>query len=124
MFSFFLNFIQRIISEARSYGETLVHPQTKTLIQSEQHYRSHNTNIYDKPLSTIMMDEVDTMAERDLGSTFLLPHTHLYKPDRVSEQKKNDFISSCFQIFIHIQLINYLLLIWFQASDISGFDSL
>lgn len=25
------------------------------------------------------------MAERDLGSTFLLPHTHLYKPDRVSE---------------------------------------
>lgn len=23
------------------------------------------------------------MAERDLGSTFLLPHTHLYKPDRV-----------------------------------------
>lgn len=24
------------------------------------------------------------MAERDLGSTFLLPHTHLYKPDRVS----------------------------------------
>lgn len=24
------------------------------------------------------------MAERDVGSTFLLPHTHLYKPDRVS----------------------------------------
>lgn len=24
------------------------------------------------------------MAERDLGSTFLLPHTHLYKPDRVT----------------------------------------
>lgn len=24
------------------------------------------------------------MTERDLGSTFLLPHTHLYKPDRVS----------------------------------------
>lgn len=24
------------------------------------------------------------MAERDLGSTFLLPHTHLYKPDRVN----------------------------------------
>lgn len=30
------------------------------------------------------MDEANTMAERDLGSTFLLPHTHLYKPDRVS----------------------------------------
>lgn len=25
------------------------------------------------------------MTERDLGSTFLLPHTHLYKPDRVSQ---------------------------------------
>lgn len=25
------------------------------------------------------------MAERDLGSTFLLPHTHLYKPDRVRD---------------------------------------
>ncbi|XP_031622418.1 uncharacterized protein LOC116340210 isoform X2 [Contarinia nasturtii] len=73
-----------IISEARSYGETLVHPQTKTLIQSP-HYRSQNTSVYDKPLSTIMMDDAGTMAERDLGSTFLLPHTHLYKPDRASD---------------------------------------
>jgi len=73
-----------IISEARSYGETLVHPQTKTLIDSP-HYRSQNTSLYDKPLSTIMMDEANTMAERDLGSTFLLPHTHLYKPDRASD---------------------------------------
>lgn len=24
------------------------------------------------------------MAERDLGSTFLLPHTQLYKPDKVT----------------------------------------
>lgn len=32
-----------------------------------------------------MMDEADAMAERDMGSTFLLPHTHLYKPDRVSQ---------------------------------------
>lgn len=33
------------------------------------------------------MDEADAMAERDLGSTFLLPHTHLYKPgDRVNIQ--------------------------------------
>lgn len=72
----------RIISEARSYGETLVHPQTKTLVPSSQQYRSQNTSLYDKPLSTILMD--DAMAERDLGSTFLLPHTHLYKPvDRV-----------------------------------------
>lgn len=33
------------------------------------------------------MQEANTMAERDLGSTFLLPHTHLYKPDRVSMVK-------------------------------------
>lgn len=83
----------RIISEARSYGETLVHPQTKTLMQSP-HYRSQNTSIYDKPLSTIMMDEADAMAERDLGSTFLLPHTHLYKPDRVSISDDISFSAS------------------------------
>lgn len=91
----------RIISEARSYGETLVHPQTKTLIQSP-HYRSQNTSVYDKPLSTIMMDDADTMAERDLGSTFLLPHTHLYKPDRVSYSinyyLETEFISKLFII--------------------------
>ncbi|KRF99817.1 uncharacterized protein Dwil_GK13615 [Drosophila willistoni] len=28
-------------------------------------------------------EEANTMAERDLGSTFLLPHTHLYKPERM-----------------------------------------
>lgn len=82
--------MHRIISEARSYGETTVQPQTKSLILSSPNYRSQNTSIYDKPLSTIMMDEVDTMAERDLGSTFLLPHTHLYKPDRVSKNKKHN----------------------------------
>lgn len=66
----------RIISEARSYGETTVHPPTKP---------AHtNNSIYDKPLSTILMDEANTMTERDMGSTFLLPHTHLYKIDRVS----------------------------------------
>lgn len=31
----------------------------------------------------LQFQEANTMAERDLGSTFLLPHTHLYKPDRV-----------------------------------------
>lgn len=76
----------RIISEARSYGETTVQPPTKSFIQT--HYHSQTTSIYDKPLSTIMMDEANTMAERDMGSTFLLPHTHLYKPDRVSGKKR------------------------------------
>lgn len=28
--------------------------------------------------------EAHTMAERDLGSTLLMPQTHLYRPDRVS----------------------------------------
>lgn len=33
---------------------------------------------------------MNTMAERDLGSTVLLPHTHLYKPstDRVNIEIK------------------------------------
>lgn len=33
------------------------------------------------------------MAERDLGSTVLLPHTHLYKPttDRVRSSVFNNF---------------------------------
>ena len=29
------------------------------------------------------LQEAHTMAERDLGSTLLMPQTHLYKPDRV-----------------------------------------
>lgn len=63
----------RTVSEARSYGETTIQPATKTL-------RSHVTS------HTGAGDEANTMAERDIGSTFLLPHTHLYKPttDRVS----------------------------------------
>lgn len=62
----------RTVSEARSYGETTIQPATKTM-------RSHMTS------HTGAGDEANTMAERDIGSTFLLPHTHLYKPttDRV-----------------------------------------
>jgi len=53
---------------------------------AQQQFNSQNNgSLYDKPLSTILMDEANTMAERDLGSTFLLPHTHLYKPDRGSD---------------------------------------
>lgn len=54
------------------------------------------------------------MAERDLGSTFLLPHTHLYKPDRVGRAwpsgSKRDWLVLTSSVF--------------QGSDISGFDSL
>lgn len=66
----------RTVSEARSYGETTIQPATKTLRSSHMTSTSH----------TGAGDEANTMAERDIGSTFLLPHTHLYKPttDRVS----------------------------------------
>ncbi|XP_016983636.1 uncharacterized protein LOC108047790 isoform X2 [Drosophila rhopaloa] len=30
-----------------------------------------------------LIEDANTMTERDLGSTFLLPHTHLYKPDKI-----------------------------------------
>lgn len=114
-----MNFFRRIISEARSYGETLVHPQTKTLVPSSQQYRSQNTSLYDKPLSTILMDEADAMAERDMGSTFLLPHTHLYKPgDRVNiwtflsfKYKTNTFFVHnwhlCFLLFCCLRQVMY-----------------
>ncbi|CAH1959295.1 unnamed protein product [Acanthoscelides obtectus] len=62
------------VSEARSYDETTIPPPMK----------SFRTD-YDSKLSSHPNDEANTMAERDLGSTFLLPHTHLYKPDRGSD---------------------------------------
>ncbi|GLV34887.1 uncharacterized protein CBL_09367 [Carabus blaptoides fortunei] len=64
------------VSEARSYDETTIQPPTKSLrsgYDSKPSSQHHNN------------DEANTMAERDLGSTFLLPHTHLYKPDRGSD---------------------------------------
>lgn len=56
-------------------------------------------------ITFFQFQEANTMAERDLGSTFLLPHTHLYKPDRVS----------CFffcSSFINNFLLLYLLGKW------------
>ncbi|XP_071052269.1 uncharacterized protein [Onthophagus taurus] len=58
------------VSEARSYDETTIQPPMKSF---RHDYDS-------KPSSQHPNDEANTMAERDLGSTFLLPHTHLYKP--------------------------------------------
>ncbi|XP_055690318.1 mucin-2 isoform X3 [Lutzomyia longipalpis] len=52
----------RTVSEARSYDETTIQPSTKSIRSAH---------------------EANTMAERDGGSTFLLPHTHLYRPDKV-----------------------------------------
>ncbi|XP_044736868.1 uncharacterized protein LOC123298838 [Chrysoperla carnea] len=65
------------VSEARSYDETTIQPPTKSL-RSVGGYDS-------KPSSHHNNEEANTMAERDVGSTFLLPHTHLYKPDRGSD---------------------------------------
>lgn len=36
-----------------------------------------------KAIVFFYLQEAHTMAERDLGSTLLMPQTHLYKPDRV-----------------------------------------
>nr|CAH7740085.1 unnamed protein product [Callosobruchus chinensis] len=71
-----LDIVPRVmtVSEARSYDETTIPPPMK----------SFRTD-YDSKLSSHPNDEANTMAERDLGSTFLLPHTHLYKPDRGSD---------------------------------------
>ncbi|CAG9773720.1 unnamed protein product [Ceutorhynchus assimilis] len=63
------------VSESRSYDETTIPPPMKSFTRSE----------YDTKSLTHQNDEANTMAERDLGSTFLLPHTHLYKPDRGSD---------------------------------------
>ncbi|XP_046393525.1 uncharacterized protein LOC124161269 isoform X2 [Ischnura elegans] len=78
----------RTVSEARSYDETIVHPPKKSLLHtppsacgskpSSQHGLHHSN------------DEAHTMAERDVGSTFLMPQTHLYKPSRGSDNSNFD----------------------------------
>ncbi|XP_050671701.1 uncharacterized protein LOC126970075 isoform X1 [Leptidea sinapis] len=60
------------LSEARSVGGTL--PASTGRAAS----------------STRLTHQENTMAERDLGSTFLLPHVHLYKPDPASDISEFD----------------------------------
>ncbi|XP_063229943.1 uncharacterized protein LOC134535040 isoform X2 [Bacillus rossius redtenbacheri] len=67
---------ERTVSEARSCDETTIQAPTKAL---HSHYGSKNGS------NTLNNDEAHTMAERDLGSTLLMPQTHLYKPDRGSD---------------------------------------
>ncbi|KAJ0171090.1 hypothetical protein K1T71_013289 [Dendrolimus kikuchii] len=62
----------RTLSEARSIGGTL--PASTGRAAS----------------STRLTHQENTMAERDLGSTFLLPHVHLYKPDITSDVSEFD----------------------------------
>ncbi|XP_055857795.1 uncharacterized protein LOC129920525 [Episyrphus balteatus] len=64
-----------LAAEARSFNETTIQAPTKSLrCTYERQLSQSNGN-----------DEANTMAERDVGSTCLLPHTHLYKPDRDSD---------------------------------------
>ncbi|XP_038219351.1 uncharacterized protein LOC119837692 [Zerene cesonia] len=61
------------LSEARSVGGTL--PASTGRAASS---------------TRLTHQEANTMAERDLGSTFLLPHVHLYKPDPTSDVSEFD----------------------------------
>ncbi|XP_073958616.1 uncharacterized protein isoform X1 [Choristoneura fumiferana] len=61
------------LSEARSVGGTL--PASTGRAASS---------------TRLTHQEAHTMAERDLGSTFLLPHVHLYKPDLTSDVSEFD----------------------------------
>ncbi|CAK1595421.1 unnamed protein product [Parnassius mnemosyne] len=61
------------LSEARSVGGTL--PASTGRAASS---------------TRLTHQEANTMAERDLGSTFLLPHVHLYKPDLTSDVSEFD----------------------------------
>lgn len=81
------------MSESRSYDETTIPPPMKSFTRSEYDTKSlHQNDVGNSffflqevlKMFFFQLQEANTMAERDLGSTFLLPHTHLYKPDRVS----------------------------------------
>ncbi|XP_032597908.2 uncharacterized protein LOC6570280 [Drosophila grimshawi] len=59
-------------ADVRSFDETTVQAITKSMQLCFDMQTQSNTN-----------EEANTMTERDLGSTFLLPHTHLYKPEKL-----------------------------------------
>lgn len=72
----------RTVSVARSFDETTIQPPTRCY-HPESHYESksqysHKTN-----------DEGHTMVERDLGSTYLMPQSKLYKPDNRGSDTSN-----------------------------------
>ncbi|KAJ4439693.1 hypothetical protein ANN_07821 [Periplaneta americana] len=85
----------RTVSEARSFDETTVQPPTKSL-HSNYGSNPSSRNPNDLRASNnnhvhLCSQEAHTMAERDLGSTLLMPQTHLYKPDRVSIHRNTFF---------------------------------
>lgn len=92
------------MSETRSYDETTIPPPMKSLkydydtkasLHSNSHSHHHDVscfwyfhyradNVVLLKFKSFIFQFSQEVAERDLGSTFLLPHTHLYKPERVS----------------------------------------
>ncbi|XP_055922151.1 uncharacterized protein LOC129953225 [Eupeodes corollae] len=74
---FWIDIIQqkKLAPETRCFNETTIQAPSKSV-----------RCVYERQLSQSNgNDEANTMAERDVGSTCLLPHTHLYKPDRDSD---------------------------------------
>lgn len=85
------------MSEARSYDETTIQAPTKAIRNLYYKQLSHchdgsNTEviknfhlIIKNNSNNIFFKDMNTMAERDMASTVLLPHMQLYKPanDRV-----------------------------------------
>ncbi|KAL7726756.1 hypothetical protein ACLKA6_001480 [Drosophila palustris] len=61
-----------ISADVRSFDETTVQAVTKSMHLCFDMQTQSTTN-----------EEPNTMTERDLGSTFLLPHTHLYMPEKL-----------------------------------------
>ncbi|XP_073985317.1 uncharacterized protein isoform X2 [Rhodnius prolixus] len=67
----------RTVSEARSYDETTIHPPTKSL---RSNYDKNN-------------EDGHTMVERDIGSTFVMSQSQLFKPDRGTGSDISNFDS-------------------------------
>ncbi|XP_065337190.1 uncharacterized protein LOC135937842 isoform X4 [Cloeon dipterum] len=74
----------RTMSEARSYDETLVQPAMRS---------RHGCSTYGSKPGSSRHDEGQTMAERDIGSTFMMPQSHLYKPARRDGSEASNFDS-------------------------------
>ncbi|XP_050541141.1 mucin-17 [Daktulosphaira vitifoliae] len=72
----------RTISVARSFDETTIQNPTKCY-HPDSHYESKSQ------YSLKTADEGHTMVERDLGSTYIMPQSKLYKPDHRGSDTSN-----------------------------------
>ncbi|XP_050423117.1 mucin-3A isoform X2 [Adelges cooleyi] len=72
----------RTVSVARSFDETTIQNPTKCY-HADSHYESKSQ------YSQKTADEGHTMVERDLGSTYLMPQSKLYKPDNRGSDTSN-----------------------------------